>query len=176
MINFKQINDAPDYYVSNTGVIISRRIENKEKILKPHLNERTGYMQISLLVNDIGQPTKRKTYCIHKLVAQHFVDNPDNLHTVNHRDLNKENNHSFNLEWVTQCDNIHHYYKSNAINKPRNMRAVAVYTLEDDYIGTYPSINAAAKAVGVAASTPHQQLIGNTKRGRKFNFRYDDIS
>ncbi len=176
MINFKQIEDAPNYYISNSGVIVSKRIKNKEKILKPHLNEKTGYMQISLLVNDIGKPTKRKTYCIHKLVAQHFVDNPNNLHTVNHRDLNKENNHSFNLEFVTQRDNIHHYYKSNAINKPRNMRAVAVYTLEDDYIGSYPSINAAAKAVGVAASTAHQQLIGNTKRGRKFNFRYDDIS
>lgn len=56
------------------------------------------------------QPGVRKKQYIHRLVAKTFIDNPDHLPAVNHKDLNKKNNHHSNLEWVSQDDNMKHYH------------------------------------------------------------------
>lgn len=50
----------------------------------------------------------RKNCLVHRLVAIHFIPNPDNLPEVNHIDGNKENNHVSNLEWVSTSDNQKH--------------------------------------------------------------------
>lgn len=47
---------------------------------------------------------------IHRLVATHFIDNPNNLPETNHIDGNKLNNHVGNLEWVTRSQNIQHMF------------------------------------------------------------------
>ena len=50
---------------------------------------------------------------VHKLVAKCFIKNDDINKTIaNHKDLNKENNHVDNLEWVTPQENTIHYYKN----------------------------------------------------------------
>lgn len=48
---------------------------------------------------------------IHRLVAMAFIPNPENLEVVNHKDLNKSNNHVSNLEWCTYEDNTRHYHR-----------------------------------------------------------------
>ena len=72
----------------------------KERILKPHNTK--GYFMICLYKNKTY-----KSYQIHRLVAQVFIPNPDNLPEVNHRDENPGNNNVENLEW---CD---HKYNMN---------------------------------------------------------------
>lgn len=49
---------------------------------------------------------KRKNLTVHRLVAIAFLDNPENLPEVNHKDENHLNNNVDNLEWVTTKDNI----------------------------------------------------------------------
>src|SRR5699024_4725647 len=51
-----------------------------------------------------------KFYPLHKLVAQHFIPNPDNLPQVNHKDGNRYNNSADNLEWCTSKQNVKHAY------------------------------------------------------------------
>lgn len=53
-----------------------------------------------------------KKLSIHRAVAQAFIINKDNKPFVNHKDLNKENNHVSNLEWVTHSENCLHYIKN----------------------------------------------------------------
>ena len=80
------------YEVSNTGNVKSLI---KNKIIKGFIN-RSGYRLVGLSKNGI-----RKKITIHRLVAQVFIENPDNLPEVNHKDEDKTNNNVDNLEW---CD------------------------------------------------------------------------
>ena len=54
---------------------------------------------------------KRITKAVHRLVAECFVDNPNNYKEVNHKDGDKLNNTKDNLEWVSRSDNLKHAYK-----------------------------------------------------------------
>ena len=85
------------YEVSDTGLV---RNTSHKAILKPHI--KNGYLAINLY------DKKCKHYYIHRLVAEHFIDNPLNLKYVNHIDCNKHNNKVKNLEWCTQKQNIEH--------------------------------------------------------------------
>ena len=89
-----------NYIVYSDGTVYSVR---RNKFLKPGLNKTTGYKNIEL----IG-----KTFTIHRLVAEAFIPNPDNLPQVNHKNLDKSDNRIENLEWVTARQNTNHRYKS----------------------------------------------------------------
>ena len=175
MIEWKQIEEAPDYWISNRGEVLTKRVPNKEKLMKLFANKRTGYLQVCLFITEKGFGKQQKvTFYPHLLVGKYFVPNPNNLNRVNHMDLDKTNNHYWNLEWTTQRENIHHYYNSNANNKPRNMKAVEVWSLGGDYINTYPSINQAAKETNTSAATVWRQVIGEIKNPKKFIFKYEE--
>ena len=58
----------------------------------------------------------KKRYFRHRLVAQHFIDNPNNLPEVNHKDNNKLNCNVDNLEWCTREENERQSHASG--NKP----------------------------------------------------------
>lgn len=78
------------YEVSNLG-----RVRNADgHILKPI--KRRGYLCLNFCVNGA-----RKDMKIHRLVAEAFIPNPDELPFVNHKDEDKENNAVWNLEWCT---------------------------------------------------------------------------
>lgn len=79
------------YKVSSLG-----RVKNKRGlIMSPKIHHR-GYIQIGLY-----KDKKSKNLYIHRLVAQAFIPNPDNLPYVNHKDENKLNDRADNLEWCT---------------------------------------------------------------------------
>lgn len=78
------------YEVSNMG-----RVRNHDgHILKPI--ERRGYLCLNFCVNGV-----RKDMKIHRLVAEAFILNPEELPFINHKDENKHNNRADNLEWCT---------------------------------------------------------------------------
>lgn len=170
MIQWKIIPGADDYSISNAGDIISSKC-GKEKMLGKYQNKVTGYLQGTIRYNGESKGT---TIYPHRLVAEMFVDNPNGNKTVNHKDLDKHNNNYWNLEWVSQKDNIHHYYKSMAKDKPREMKAVEVYTIGDDYIGTYPSVTQAGIAMGVSAATVYKSVTGVTTKHRTYIFKYKE--
>lgn len=93
----------PNYMISNTGKVLS---VNRNIILKPQIDN--GYHRVNLYLNG-----NMKHYCIHRLVAEHFINNPKVLPEVNHKDGNKANNNVSNLEWITTKGNAQHAYKTN---------------------------------------------------------------
>lgn len=97
---WKEIEGYSNYKVSDKGRVKSLYKNGKEKLLKPSKNK-NGYLRVTLTKDH-----KVKHIFIHRLVAQAFLENPDNLPQVNHKDENKENNCIENLEWCTASYNV----------------------------------------------------------------------
>lgn len=104
------------YRISNTGKVYSL-ISNK--VLSGNL--RSGYKNVQLNKNG-----KRKNFQVHRLVAIHFINNPNNLPIVNHIDFCRINNNVSNLEWVTQKENINHS-KCNMLGKRHIFKTEEMY-------------------------------------------------
>lgn len=101
LTNYEEIKDFPNYKISNDGIVYSTLFK---KILKQQTNA-DGYKVISLANNK-----KKKTFLVHRLVAEHFIKKIDGKDQVNHIDSNKLNNNVENLEWVTCSENMNHAY------------------------------------------------------------------
>lgn len=102
----KIINGYDNYLIYNNGKIFN---QNTKRWLKGSVSE-NGYLYYRLSKN--GQ---KKMFYGHRLVAEHFIDNPNNLPVVNHKDGDKLNNNVSNLEWSSYSDNIKHAYDTNLI-------------------------------------------------------------
>lgn len=97
------------YQISNLGRVKSLKrtvirkhnsiLNLKERILKQQ--NMNGYKFVRLSKNN-----KTKQHLVHRLVATHFIDNPNKYKEINHKDENKENNVWYNLEWCTHKYNI----------------------------------------------------------------------
>ena len=96
------------YQVSNLGRVKSLNYNHtkKEKILKLKPN-RKGYFEVFLYKNG-----ERRAFKVHRLVALHFIPNPNNYPQVNHKDENKQSNCVDNLEWCTNKYNMNYGTRS----------------------------------------------------------------
>ena len=104
----KQIKNYDNYYIYDNGDVLNI---NSNKILCGSVGE-NGYKYYRLSKNN-----KKKMVYAHRLVAEHFIDNINNLPVVNHKDGNKLNNDVANLEWVCYSDNAKHFHKNIKSNK-----------------------------------------------------------
>ena len=88
-----------NYEILTTEPFTIRRKDNKRVVTETVA--RTGYMQVKL-----NTPSGFVTRYKHRLIAQHFIPNPDNLPDVDHIDRNKLNNSLNNLRWVSHSENL----------------------------------------------------------------------
>ena len=102
-----RIKDFPDYYITTTGDVYSRRVSdytNKSgRIKKMRPAYRTGYLHIVIRKNN-----KSYDFQVHRLVANAFIPNPENKPEVNHKNGIRDDNRVENLEWVTRSENQIH--------------------------------------------------------------------
>lgn len=106
---WREVAGYENYRVSNFGRVYSLY---KNKILSPTIAQ-TGYLQFCLCKDH-----NKKTFCVHRLVAITFIDNPLNKLEVNHRDGHKLNNYVDNLEWATRVENAQHSWNMG-LQKPQ---------------------------------------------------------
>ena len=91
------------YRISSFGNVYSLRSGRK---IIPQL-QKSGYLNVKI---------DGRTYNIHRMVAEHFIQNPNIYPCINHKDGDKQNNHVDNLEWCTYSENLIHAYR-NGLNK-----------------------------------------------------------
>lgn len=97
---FMPIPNYPNYQINENGDLKSTYVK---KVLHPRISGR-GYLSYQLR-NEHGVKNKY----VHRLVAETFIPNPQNLPQVDHIDGNKLNNHVSNLRWVDCRTNITSY-------------------------------------------------------------------
>lgn len=90
------------YRISEYGDIYSTY--KSGRILSPK-EDKDGYYEVCLTRNKV-----RHYFRVHRLVGMVFLDNPNNLPIINHKDLDVKNNHYSNLEWCSFTHNTKHYY------------------------------------------------------------------
>lgn len=138
---FRPVVGYEGYYeVSNDGFVRPLFGRNKGKLIKG--SGKNGYLHYRLNKDGVILYTG-----IHRLVAQAFIPNPNNLPYVNHKNEDKSDNRVDNLEWVTPIENTHY---GKAIERRAKGVQRMVKCVEDGTL--YYSINECAEALGVSPS------------------------
>ena len=109
MTNFKNLSR---YKIYRDGKVldIQRNVE-----VKPSLNK-DGYLTVTLRLKS----GKRKTFRVHRLVAEKFIKNLGKLPEVNHKNGVKIDNFYKNLEWVTHAGNIQHAWNMGLLKSTKS--------------------------------------------------------
>lgn len=95
------------YSVSDTGIVFRDGKELKSHARGVITENGTRYQAVNISIyDDNGKFAKQIKYYVHRLVAETFIENPENLTDVDHIDRNKENNHVKNLRWCSRIDNM----------------------------------------------------------------------
>lgn len=171
------------YKISNLGNIKSiDRVEHiitenkdyfrikKGKVLKKTINT-NGYYYITLH----GEDGTLKTVAIHRLVANNFLDNPNSLKCVNHKDENKLNNNVNNLEWCTYEYNNNYGTKVERLKHSNNWRSRQIVMIDCDgnIINEYTSINS-VKDDGYDVGAVFRCLNNKQKTHKNKIFKYKE--
>ena len=128
------------YGVSDKGRVRSLK-SGKERILKPG-SDKDGYLQVGLYKNG-----EKKMCKVHRLVAQTFIPNPDNLPQVNHKDEDKENNSVHNLEWCSSKYNANFGTRTKKISI-KISKPVLQYTKSGEFVREWKSTRAVERNLG----------------------------
>lgn len=161
------------YMVSNFGNVKSLNYmhKNKSHLLKQTVGNK-GYLYVTLNKNG-----KHWTYFVHRLVAQAFIPNPNNLPTVNHMDECRTNNCVKNLEWLSYKDNNlygNHYKRvsETQLNDPKKSKRVLQYDLNGRFIKEWKSASEVQRKLSVNSSNIIQNCRGNVKTAGGFIWKY----
>ncbi len=186
MLKIKDIKGFEDYTIDTNGNVFSKR---KHKYLKQTIN-RNGYCKVTLQKNKY-----KKMFSVHRLVAETFIPNPNNLPQVNHIDYDRTNNKINNLEWCTPKENTSWSIKNGRfenmkkINSDR-MKKNKVYLLgykkaneatkkkiqqfdkNNNFIKEYESISQASRELGVTIASISYCANGKRKKVGGFIWRF----
>ena len=133
--------------------------------------DNVGYYQCNLY-----KEKKRYFKRVHKLVAETFIDNPNNLPQVNHIDGNKLNNNINNLEWTDNSANTQHGYDNNLYHFGTSKSYPVNVYLKKNYklIGTYPSIRNMCKELKLNRKTV-SAILNGTKETNNYDYLFEYV-
>lgn len=162
MEEWKIIKEFPNYSVSNTGKVINIK---RNKLMSIYKKE-NGYLVVKL--SRSNQSFEKR---VHRLVAQAFIPNINNLPHINHKDENPTNNNVDNLEW---CDNqYNNTYGARCERQAKKLyKPVIQYDKNMNFIAEYPSINAAGESCNIKPFNISNCISGRQKTAGNYIWKY----
>ena len=135
-----------------------------ERIIKQKRNRKDGYFNVTLC-----KRAEHSTAYVHRLVAQAFIPNPDNLPQVNHKDEDKTNNRVDNLEWCSAQYNTNYGTGHERMTEPRRVK-VAMVDEQGNIIRKFESIKEASEQTGEARLTIIRQCKRESTLGHVLKY------
>lgn len=176
MTEWRDIKDFEGLYqISTSGEVKSVERIKQNNLGFQKVNERIrklskdkdGYLQVCL--SKEGRHYLKK---IHRLVAEAFLPNPDNLPVINHKNENKEYNRVENLEWCTVKYNTNY---GNGITKMAITQGRPVLQLYNGYvIEEFYSTQKASKETGVPQANIYKVCVGERRTAGGYEWRFKD--
>lgn len=149
------------YKVSNMGRVYSVK---KQIYLAQRVN-RTGYYIV-----DLYNHGNHKTEQVHRLVAIAFIENPNCLPQVNHKDECKQNNNSDNLEWCDCKYNINYGHHNESVAETQGFK-VEQYTIDGKYVATYRSIREAERLNNMGSGSLRYYFKNNSDKCHGYKWK-----
>lgn len=134
----RKILNFPRYEVTEEGDVY-----NQNGLKLKQEKTRNGYLRVSLS----DGKNKHKRMSVHRLVAEAFIPNPNNLPQVDHKNEIKTDNHVSNLRWVTPLENLEH---SRIIEKASKAKFTKIRCITTGEI--FSSIKEACETYGLSHS------------------------
>lgn len=150
------------YAVTSCGKVWGYK---RKKFLTPII-EKDGRARVGLTKNG-----KQKMFLVHRLVADTYIPNPDNLPQVNHKDENPLHNWVDNLEW---CDNKYNCNYGTRIDRVANGHKKQIYCVELNK--TFDGVINAAKELEIDASHIVKVCKGKKQTAHGYHFKYKEVS
>lgn len=160
------VNFENRYAVSNKGRVFSvcSNWGTRKKMLKMRVST-SGYLQVGLSKGDGKRSGRGKSY-VHRLVATAFLKNREGFPQVNHKDGNKINNTTENLEWVTARQNVLHSMDALGNRfadwQSQSLKKEDVRSIVSEYYSTDIKQKDLGAKYGVGQTTIYQIVRGKT--------------
>jgi len=153
-----------------------------ERIMTP-TKDKDGYLCINLSKN-------KKIYGkkIHRLIAEHFIPNPEKKKTVNHKNGNKTDNNIENLEWMTNLENLKHSWdnnmktnfnvnaNANRLNGMKSAKEIFAYDFKTNaFLWSEPSIKSASRKYGLDIRSMQRVLKGEKRFVKNIILKFSKI-
>lgn len=148
-MEYKPVSEYENYIIFEDGTVQNTKT-GKQIATQPNSQ---GYLTVNLWKHN-----KLKKFLIHRLVAKAFVENPDNLPCVNHKDKNIKNNVVSNLEWCTYAYNSQYSLADTRREREKSGHEAPVKQLIDGEWHVYRSINEAHRITGISITTIRSSL------------------
>ena len=156
-VRWKPVHGFPSYKIGDNGVVLNQY----GKPLKFSSNKK-GYLKVHLC----NESVKHKQHFVHRLVAEAFIPNPNNLPFINHKDECKQNNSWNNLEW---CDNAYNQRYSHALK-------INQYDVFGNFIKCWDAISDIERSLGFYTTNISKCCKGIIKTSNGYIFLYDGDS
>lgn len=180
MVKALRLKDFPDYYVTDTGDVYSRKYQpiknpmSRIKKLKPIL-QKTGYLAVALHKNK-----KQYIITVHRLVAETFIPNPQHKTQVNHKNGIRTDDRLENLEWVTPRENVRHAFdvlknkgsRAGQFGKENPKSRIIEQLKDNKVVATFYGGAEAERKTGISSSNIHACCKGKHRTIGGYEWKY----
>ena len=160
--NLGHVKSVERYKRNNAG---TQFVNERLRVLTP---DKDGYLKVCL-----SKDGKHYVRSVHRLVAEAFIPNPDNLPVINHKNEDKQDNRVENLEWCTVQYNTM-YGTGRIRTSMKQGKPVEQLDLDGNVIDEFYSMCVAAKITGVPQPNIHKVCNGVRRTAGSYKWRYKD--